>query len=32
MLNLRYTFARHTVYVSRKVDVAILDEFIGPKQ
>jgi hypothetical protein len=30
-LGLRYTFAPNTVYVSRKADVARLDEFIGPK-
>jgi hypothetical protein len=32
LLGLRYTFAPRTVYVSRKADVARLDEFIGPKQ
>ncbi len=31
LLGLRYTHAPHTVYVSRKADVARLDEFIGPK-
>jgi hypothetical protein len=30
-LALRYTFAPNTVYVSRKKDVARLDEFVGPK-
>jgi hypothetical protein len=28
---LHWTNAGHTVYVSRKVDVAVLDRFIGPK-
>lgn len=32
LLGVRYTFAPHTVYVSRKADVAQLDEFIGPKR
>lgn len=31
-LALRWTAARTTIYVSRKADVAILDEFIGPKR
>jgi Homeodomain-like domain len=31
-LGLRWTRARTTIYVSRKADVAILDEFIGPKR
>lgn len=31
LLGVHYTFASHTVYVSRKADVARLDEFIGPK-
>lgn len=31
LVGVRYTFAPHTVYVSRKADVARLDEFIGPK-
>ncbi len=31
-LGLRWTAARTTIYVSRKADVAILDEFIGPKR
>jgi hypothetical protein len=31
VLGLRYTFAPRAVYVSRKADVARLDEFIGPK-
>jgi hypothetical protein len=31
LLGLRWTTARTTVYVSRKADVARLDEFIGPK-
>jgi hypothetical protein len=31
LLGLRYTFAPRTVYVSRKADVARMDEFIGPK-
>jgi len=31
LLGVHYTFAPHTVYVSRKADVARLDEFIGPK-
>ena len=30
-LGLGWTTAPHTVYVSRKVDVAILDELVGPK-
>lgn len=32
MLGLRCTHAPHTVYVSRKADVAILDEHVGPKE
>ena len=31
-LGLRWTAARTTIYVSRKADVAILDEFVGPKR
>ena len=31
LLDLHWTTAPHTVYVSRKADVARLDEFIGPK-
>jgi len=31
LLGLRWTTAPHTVYVSRKADVARLDTFIGPK-
>ena len=31
LVGVRYTFAPYTVYVSRKADVARLDEFIGPK-
>jgi hypothetical protein len=31
LLDLHWTLAGHTVYVSRKADVAVLDEFIGPK-
>jgi hypothetical protein len=31
VLGLRYTFAPRAVYVSRKADVARLDEFVGPK-
>lgn len=31
-LSVRWTSAPHTTYVSRKVDVARLDEFIGPKR
>jgi hypothetical protein len=31
VLDLHYTFAPRAVYVSRKADVARLDEFIGPK-
>jgi hypothetical protein len=30
-LGLRWTTAPHTVYVSRKADVARMDQFIGPK-
>jgi hypothetical protein len=32
LLGVRWTTAPHTVYVSRKQDVALLDEFVGPKQ
>lgn len=32
LLGLHYTFASRTVYVSRKADVARLDEFVGPKR
>jgi len=32
LMGLRYTTAPRTVYVSRKADVAILDEHIGPKR
>jgi hypothetical protein len=31
-LGLRWTRAQTTIYVSREADVAILDEFIGPKR
>jgi hypothetical protein len=31
-LGVHWTRAKNTIYVSRKADVAILDEFIGPKQ
>jgi hypothetical protein len=31
VLDLRYTFAPRAVYVSRKSDVARLDQFVGPK-
>jgi hypothetical protein len=31
LLDLHYTTAGHTVYVSRKADVALMDQFIGPK-
>jgi hypothetical protein len=31
LIDLRWTTAGHTVYVSRKVDVARMDEFVGPK-
>jgi hypothetical protein len=31
LLDLRWTVAPHTVYVSRMADVARVDEFIGPK-
>ena len=30
-LGVRWTEAPHTVYVSRKADVAVLDAHIGPK-
>ena len=32
MLGLRWTEAKQTIYVSRKADVARMDEFIGPKR
>jgi hypothetical protein len=32
VLGLRWTEAPNTIYVSRKVDVARMDEFIGPKR
>ncbi len=31
LLGVHWTVAPHTVYVSRKDDVAVLDRFIGPK-
>ena len=31
LLDLHWTTSGHTVYVSRKADVALLDDFIGPK-
>jgi hypothetical protein len=31
LLGLHWTSAKQTVYVSRKADVARMDEFIGPK-
>jgi hypothetical protein len=31
LLDLRWTESKHTIYVSRKADVARMDEFIGPK-
>jgi hypothetical protein len=31
-LGVHWTRAKNTIYVSRKADVAILDEFIGPKR
>jgi hypothetical protein len=31
MLGLHWTAARATIYVSRKADVARLDELVGPK-
>jgi hypothetical protein len=31
MLGLRWTSAPRTIYVSRKADVARMDEFVGPK-
>jgi hypothetical protein len=31
LLDVHYTLAGHTIYVSRKADVATLDRFIGPK-
>jgi len=30
-LALRWTICPHTVYVSRKADVAVLDQYVGPK-
>jgi hypothetical protein len=32
MLGLRWTESKNTIYVSRKADVARMDEFIGPKR
>jgi hypothetical protein len=32
LLDLRYTFAPRTIYVSRKADVERMDTFIGPKR
>jgi hypothetical protein len=32
LLGLRWTESRNTIYVSRKADVARMDEFIGPKR
>jgi hypothetical protein len=32
LLELRWTETRYTIYVSRKADVARMDEFIGPKR
>lgn len=32
LFGVRWTQARDTIYISRKADVARLDEFIGPKQ
>jgi hypothetical protein len=32
LLGLRWTEAKNTIYVSRKADVARMDEFIGPKR
>jgi hypothetical protein len=32
VLDLHWTAAPHTIYVSRKADVARMDEFIGPKR
>jgi hypothetical protein len=31
LMGLRWTSSGHTIYVSRKDDVARMDEFIGPK-
>ena len=31
LLDLRWTESGYTIYVSRKADVARMDEFIGPK-
>ncbi|HLJ04289.1 MAG TPA: hypothetical protein VKT31_12660 [Solirubrobacteraceae bacterium] len=31
-VGVRFTLARHTVYVSRVADVATLDQFVGPKR
>jgi hypothetical protein len=32
LLELRWTESKNTIYVSRKADVARMDEFIGPKR
>jgi hypothetical protein len=32
VLGLRWTAAPDTIYISRKADVARMDEFIGPKR
>lgn len=32
LMGLRWTRAKHTIYVSRKADVVLLDGFIGPKR
>lgn len=32
LIGVHHTVAPRTVYVSRKADVALLDEFIGPKR
>jgi len=32
LLDLRWTESKNTIYVSRKADVARMDEFIGPKR
>jgi hypothetical protein len=31
LMGLHWTTAGHTIYVSRKADVAVLDQNIGPK-
>lgn len=31
LMNLRWTSAGRTIYVSRKADVEKLDQFVGPK-